>query len=80
MASIFDFVDRDFWLKELQEPLWYKQIVPQFKVLEEKTKGFTREEKTALTQELYKFFEDLYVPAKFILVTRLAFGIVSENK
>lgn len=64
MTSIFDFVDKDFWQKELQEPLWYKQIVPQFKILKDKTEGFTREEKTVLTQELYKFFEDLYVAGK----------------
>lgn len=60
MASLFDLIDRDFFLRKLQEPLWYRDIVPEFKRLREKTEPLKDEEKSKIKDELYQFFEDLY--------------------
>lgn len=64
MTSIFDFVDKEAWLKTLQKPLWYREIVPQFKTLAEKTQLLSDGEKHRLTQEMYEFFEELFVADK----------------
>lgn len=64
MASIFDFVNKTSWSETLKTPFWYREIVPQFKVLEDKTQNLGNKDKANLKQELYGFFEELYVTNK----------------